>query len=127
MTSKRFSTAIAHGFTRSLIASLLVLLTVASAAAPHRHRLPQPPASAEAHLAASLSNAGELSRTASGHEDPCAACARQHGFGLAPLVRLAGAPRTHAMPLTPAPRVAERTGQGPNVWLRGPPASTSSC
>ena len=103
---------------------MLVVLTVATSAVPHTHSLAPRPTTLTG-VESSLTVADEGG--ARNHERPCSACARQEGLVLAPSLESAGAPATQTVLLPPAPLVAERSGQGPNVTLRGPPASTSSC
>jgi hypothetical protein len=112
---------------RFLIASILGVLMIAAAAVPHQHALSQ-------RLAAVAGSDSELALSAPddsggtrGHEYPCGACARQQGFVLAPTTRHIAAPRAQMVHPASAPALAERTGQGPNVWLRGPPSATSAC
>jgi hypothetical protein len=115
------------GWTRLLVASALVFLTVVTAAVPHRHSFAQGLLTIAAADAPARFTTDDLDAATRGHEYPCDACARQRGFGLAPSIRLAAAPRAEAVLPAPAPSIAERSGQGPNVWLRGPPSATSVC
>jgi hypothetical protein len=108
---------------RFLIASILGVLMIGTAAVPHQHALTQL-AAPDSQLALSAPDDSGGTR---GHEYPCGACARQQGFALAPTTRHLAAPRAQMVHPAPAPGLAERTGQGPNVWLRGPPSATSAC
>jgi len=116
-------------WTRCIIAFVLVLATLAAAAAPHRHGLtqvfPDVPTSVAPH--ATIADADLLSGRTSGHEHPCGACARQQGLALAPSARPIAGPRAQTIVPVPAQFIAERPGQDPNVWLRGPPSATSFC
>ena len=108
---------------RFLIASGLAVLMIAAAAAPHLHALTKL-GTPDSQLALSAPDDSGGTR---GHEYPCGACARQQGFALAPTTRHIAAPRAQLVHPAPAPTLAERTGLGPNVWLRGPPSATSAC
>lgn len=103
---------------RTLIALALIVLSVATAAVPHKHAL-APTVSLDAHL--------DFTSITHDHERPCGACARQQGLWFAPAMQHEVAPRAQTALLPSNPSVAEQQGQGANVCLRGPPSATSVC
>jgi hypothetical protein len=108
------------GWMRVVFASVLALLVAATAVVPHTHGL----GGGVVRLAGTATadpSVGASTATGARQERPCTACARQQDQGIARAVRDVVAPYSQPVLLAAAPLVRVTTGQGPNVWLRGPP------
>lgn len=107
---------------RSFVVSALVLLVAVTAVVPHTHGL----GGGLVRLAGADPSITPSSASAR-QERPCAACARQQDQGVAPAMRQVAVPHVQPAMLAPAAIVPVTSGQGPNVWLRGPPSAMSVC